>query len=315
MTAVSRLQDELDRAHRIFDSIGNGVSLCDATHPEMPLVYVNRAFQRMTGYSAEECCGRNCRFLQGRQTDQPGLTKVREAIRDRHDVRVLLKNQRKDGSQFWNELYLSPLFDRAGALTHFMGIQNDVTVQVESRMQLNHLAHHDALTGLANRDLLLEQLQQAIGRARRAGARVGVLYFDIDNFKQVNHAFGHQAGDELLQLVAQRLKSGMRTGETVARLGGDEFVAVLEQGSAREWRPAAAMQRLTAHIAGPISLSDTRYHPSTTVGIGVYPQDGDSPESLLKVAEFKMYLAKQERQTKPKKRAPHRLDLASNALR
>jgi diguanylate cyclase (GGDEF)-like protein/PAS domain S-box-containing protein len=286
------MHDEVKRARKIFNSVSNGVTLSDATQPDMPLVYVNRAFERMTGYAAMEVTGRNCRFLQGTDHDQPGLDTLREAIRHERDVRVLLKNYRKDGTAFWNELYMSPIFDHGGHLTHFAGIQNDVTRQVESQMELNHLATHDAMTGLANRSLLLEQMKRALERARRNGKNIAVLFFDLNDFKEVNDVFGHAAGDELLKVVAQRLRKAMRASETVARLGGDEFVAVLEEEIGTDWAPEEAMLRLRARVGEPIGLFDQKFHPSASVGMALYPRDGETPEALLKVADFNMYVAK-----------------------
>ncbi len=287
------MREELKRARRIFESVGNGLTLCDARQKEMPLVYVNRAFERMTGYSSAECLGRNCRFLQGDDNDQPGLEKLREAMREERDVRVLLKNYRKDGTGFWNELYMTPIFDGGGRLTHYAGIQNDVTMQVESQMELNHMATHDAMTGLANRGMLFEQMKRALERARRNGTQVAVLFFDLDDFKEVNDVYGHAAGDELLKVVARRLRTAMRASETVARLGGDEFVVVLEETKGK-WDPAEAMRRFGARVREPISLSDQKFYPSVSGGMALFPQDGDTPEALLKIADFNMYIAKHE---------------------
>jgi len=285
--------EELHLSRRIFDSISNGITICDAGMPDLPLVYVNPAFERLTGYPAHEICGRNCRFLQGSDIDQPGLTKIREAIREVHDERVLLKNYRKDGTLFWNEFYLSPILDLRGKLTHFVGIQNDVTAQVESALRLDYLAHHDALTGLANRGLLMEQLKQALLRARRSGDNIAVLFFDLDNFKHVNDVFGHEAGDSLLQVVAERLRAGTRASETVARLGGDEFVVVLEELS-DDRPPADVMQRLAFSVSEKIDLLEQQFCPSASAGMALFPRDGDTPEALLKAADFNMYVAKHE---------------------
>jgi diguanylate cyclase (GGDEF)-like protein/PAS domain S-box-containing protein len=131
------LIEEVHRYGRIFDSICNGIAIGDATKPGIPLVYINPAFERITGYCAHEVIGRNCNFLQGRDTHQPGVVRIREAIRGVHDERVLLRNYRKDGMPFWNELYLSPIFDLGGTLTHFVGIQNDVTARVEAELKLS----------------------------------------------------------------------------------------------------------------------------------------------------------------------------------
>lgn len=285
------MMEEFHRSRRIFDSVCNGITVCDARLPDLPLIYVNPAFEQMTGYSAAETNGRNCRFLQGSDIDQPGLTKVREAIHNQRDVRVLLKNFRKDRTPFWNELYLSPILDLEGNLTHFMGIQNDVTAQVESERELKFLAHHDSLTGLANRRVLLENLNRAILRASRRIENIAVLFFDIDNFKSVNDVFGHDAGDSILKIIAERLRAGTRANETVARLGGDEFVVVLEDFSA-DRQPVEVMQRLTSRINEAINLFDQPFHPSASVGMALFPLDGETPEALLKVADFNMYLNK-----------------------
>jgi diguanylate cyclase (GGDEF)-like protein/PAS domain S-box-containing protein len=124
-------------ARRVLDSICNGVTISDATIPGAPLIYVNPAFERMTGYSGEEVLGLSCNFLQGTDKDQPGVHEVRAAILETREVRVLLRNYHKDGTQFWNELYLSPVFNAAGALTHFVGIQNDVTGEMQAKLQLS----------------------------------------------------------------------------------------------------------------------------------------------------------------------------------
>jgi diguanylate cyclase (GGDEF)-like protein/PAS domain S-box-containing protein len=289
------MMEEFHRFRRIFDSVCNGITVCDARLPDLPLIYVNPAFEQMTGYSAAETNGRNCRFLQGSDIDQPGVSKVKEAIRNQREVRVLLRNYRKDRTSFWNELYLSPILDLEGNLTHFVGIQNDVTALVESQRELKFLAHHDNLTGLANRRVLIENLNKAILRASRRIENLAVLFFDINNFKSVNDVFGHDAGDNVLKIIAERLRECTRASETVARLGGDEFVVVLEDFSA-DRQPVEVMQRLTSKINEAIDLFDQPFHPSASVGMAIFPLDGTTPEALLKVADFNMYLNKHNAQ-------------------
>jgi diguanylate cyclase (GGDEF)-like protein/PAS domain S-box-containing protein len=294
----SSMIDDLDHCRRIFDSVGNGISISDANLPDCPLTYVNPAFERMTGYTASEVCGTNCRFLQGTDTDQPARAEIRQALSEGKDARVVLRNYRKDGTLFWNELYLSTIRDHEGRITHFVGIQNDITVQIEAKNQLQHLAHHDPLTGLANRSLLMAQLDQALARARRNQAIVAVLYFDLNKFKEVNDTFGHDAGDQLLLVVAARLRSAARGGETVARLGGDEFVVVLEDiNSARQ--PAKVMHRLSVKLQEPTNILGTDIYPGASVGMAIFPQDGETAEDLLKTADFKMYLAKHDAHANP----------------
>jgi len=290
--------DDLDHCRRIFDSVSNGISISDANLPDCPLTYVNPSFERMTGYTASEVCGTNCRFLQGTDTDQPARAEIRHALSEGKDARVVLRNYRKDGTLFWNELYLSTIRDHDGNITHFVGIQNDITAQIEAKNQLQHLAHHDPLTGLANRGLLMAQLDQALEQARRNQTTVAVLYFDLNKFKQVNDTFGHDAGDQLLLVVAGRLRSVARGGETVARLGGDEFVVVLEDINATR-QPTMVMRRLSEKLQEPTNILGTDIYPGASVGMAIFPQDGETAEDLLKTADFKMYLAKHDAHANP----------------
>jgi diguanylate cyclase (GGDEF)-like protein/PAS domain S-box-containing protein len=285
--------DELDRARRVLDSMSNGVTLSDAALPDHPLVYVNPAFERITGYSFAESCGRNSRFLQNADADQPDLPKIREAITKRTAVQALLKNYRKDGTPFWNELYMSPVFDTDGSLTHFAAFQNDVTLRVETARQAEHLANHDSLTGLPNRALMMESLRQALPRARRAGSHVAVLFFDLNNFKYVNDVYGHEAGDRLLQVIAERLKRDTRSSEVASRIGGDEFVAILE-GIATEFQAIDIAERLCSGIAEPYQIGQEEFHPSASVGMAFYPRDGETPQALLNAADAAMYRSKDD---------------------
>ncbi len=283
--------EDLNYCRRIFESVSNGITISDANVPGLPLTYVNPAFERMTGYSASEVCGRSCNFLQGSETNQPAVAAIRKALSEATDLRIVLRNFRKDGILFWNELNLSPIRDLSGKLTHFVGIQNDVTLQIEATQQLQYLAQHDALTGLANRAMLMAQLQQSLLRAQRVGGTIAVLYFDLDNFKFVNDTFGHDAGDRLLLVVADRLRSQARSGETVARLGGDEFVVVLEQIS-DDRTPSQVMKRLIAKLGETTDVVGTGFHPSASVGMSLYPEDGHTADEMLKSADLKMYIAK-----------------------
>jgi diguanylate cyclase (GGDEF)-like protein/PAS domain S-box-containing protein len=283
--------DELHRDRRILDSMSNGVAPSGASLPAHPLVYVNPAFERIIGYSAAESRGRNSRLLQNDDTERPELPKVREALGKQSAVQALLKNYRKDGTPFWNELYMSPIFDADGRLTHFVGFQNDVTPRVEAARQVEHLASHDSLTGLPNRALMMELLKQALLRARRAGRHVAVLLFDIDNFKRVNDEYGHEAGDRLLQAVAERLRRDTRSSEMAARIGADEFVVALEDLTA-EFQAIDIMERLSSGLAEPFDIREEEFHPSASVGMAFFPRDGETPEALLKAADAAMCRSK-----------------------
>ena len=288
------LLEDLSLAQSVIRSVTNGIVIADAILPDFPIAYVNPAFEKLTGYSLEEVRGRNCRFMQGTDTQQPGLETVRAALQGQHDTLTVIRNYRKDGSRFWNELYLSPIRDAEGRVRHFVGIQNDVTLRVEAEQRLGFLAHHDALTGLANRDLLFERMQQAILRANRQKTSIAVLFFDLDKFKNINDVFGHEAGDCLLRLIASRLIAEVRECDTAARLGGDEFILMLPDLTDTQEVPAL-IHRISERISQTAISCGHSYNPTFSVGYSLYPRDGSNPEELLKVADFAMYAEKHKR--------------------
>lgn len=285
------LGSEWSGIRHIFESVTNGISISDATDPEMPLIYVNPAFEKLTGYSLNEVSGKNCRFLQAGERVQPGLEPLRQAVHERRDAKTVLKNFRKDGTPFWNELFLSPIRDRTGNATHYVGIQNDVTERVELEARIAHMAQHDTLTGLVNRELLMDRLSQALFRAKRSGRLVAVLFLDLNKLKTVNDAFGHEAGDLLLKVVGDRLTATVRKYETAARLGGDEFVVVLE-----DLEDELAAERIRCRIANeihhPMWAAGEELHPSASIGMALYPQHGETASELLRAADLAMYTAK-----------------------
>jgi diguanylate cyclase (GGDEF)-like protein/PAS domain S-box-containing protein len=266
--------------------------IVSATDPDMPLVYVNRAFERVTGYGREEAIGRNCRFLQGADREQPELDKIRRAIAEEHDAQALLRNYRKDGSLFWNMLYVTPVLDpRSGTVTHFVGVQYDITEIKRYQDELEHQANHDALTGLANRNLLKDRLQQSLALAHRYERPFSLAFIDLDNFKLINDSLGHDIGDRLLKIVAERLVTCVREGDTVARLGGDEFVLlVTEQG--RDDSVYRIVQRVMAAISQPFVIDKREFKVTCSVGVATFPHDGEDPDTLLRNADTAMYRAK-----------------------
>lgn len=288
-----RRSEELLRLQELaINSATNAILISDARAPDQPLVHVNPAFERMTGYSANEITGRNCRFLQGEDRDQPEIDRLRAATQSGSPARVLLRNYRKDGTLFWNDLQISPVRDKSGVVTHFIGIQNDVTEIKNYQAELEHRANHDTLTGIANRNLLNDRLERAILFARRLRQKVAVLFLDLDRFKIVNDSLGHESGDALLKIVAERLKNCVRQGDTVARIGGDEFVVLLSE---LEMATDAARiaQKVIDSLAEPITILSNNLSASASIGISIYPDDGQDAESLLKNADVAMYRAKQ----------------------
>ena len=287
-----RTEASLLLAQRALESSGNGIIITDCLQPDNPVVYVNPAFERITGYSEAETVGKNCRFLHGDDHDQPGVQTLRQAIEHREEARVVLKNYRKDGTPFWNELFVAPVHAEDGSVTHFVGVQNDISAQKRAEENLLHMATHDALTGLPNRSLLQDRIGQAIGYAERMQREIAVLFFDIDRFKNINDSLGHAAGDALISILAQRLRRVVRAVDTVARVGGDEFVVILTEIS-QESDIAKVIPGLLSAINEPVLLDEHELSVTTSIGISTYPRDGRDVTTLLKNADTAMYQAKE----------------------
>ncbi|HEX2603082.1 MAG TPA: EAL domain-containing protein, partial [Oxalicibacterium sp.] len=235
---------------------------------------------------------RNCNFLQGSDRDQPELQKLRDAIREKRSASVLVRNYRKDGSLFLNELYIAPVTDgQSDQVRYFVGVLYDVTQIRRYQEDLEHQANYDALTGLANRNLLNERIQQALIQARRYDHLLTVVFIDIDNFKLVNDSLGHSAGDELIVTVAERLRVCVRDGDTVARIGGDEFVLLLVN---RNFEDAniQIMKRIQEEMAHPVLIRGKGLVVTCSMGLARFPEDGEDAESLLANADVAMYRAK-----------------------
>ncbi|MEJ7806187.1 MAG: diguanylate cyclase, partial [Telluria sp.] len=254
--------------------------------------YVNPAFSRVTGYAAADVLGKDCRLLQGTDTMQPGIDTLRTAMRDGNEATVVLRNYRRDGALFWNELRVAPVREATGTVSHWVGVINDITAARNYQAELEHQANHDALTLLPNRTLFNDRLAQAIAFSARYKYSVWVVFIDLDNFKLVNDTLGHAIGDRLLQAVATRLTERLRSSDTVARLGGDEFMLLLMDH--QEPRLSEdAIAGLLRTVSVPLRLDDHELTLTCSIGVSVYPKDGASGPELLKHADMAMYRAKE----------------------
>jgi len=293
LALVARTEEALRLRDRAIEASGNAIFITSNLEEDRPIIYVNPAFESITGYRASEVVGRNPRFLLGSDNKQPELEAIRSALKEERPCRVVLRNYRRDGTLFWNELYISPVRNPVGVVTHYVGVQNDITQSRSYQEELAHRHRFDTLTGLANRNLLIDRIDTAIARAQRGGRSVAVATLDLDNFRVVNESLGHQVGDQLLRLVAERLTSNVRAGDTVARMGGDDFAIVfIEQGG--ESVVAAETRRIMQAFEQPFVLLERELFVTISMGVVVSPYDGEDAEALLKNAETAMYLSKEQ---------------------
>ena len=289
-----RRRDLEFRIHtRAVEASVNAIIITDSEQADQPIVYVNPAFERITGYRSEEVLGRNCRFLQGEEQDQPALDTIRRALRGQEEGGAILRNYRKDGSAFWNDLKVAPVVNDRGKVSHFVGILHDITEAKRYQDELEHQANHDSLTGLPNRNLLNDRIQQAIAFASRNQGQFSLALMDLDHFKVVNDSLGHNAGDQLLVQMARRLQGNAREIDTVARLGGDEFVILLADSGPFAGR-IGWLERLKELVAVPLMLDDQELVISCSIGFCCFPDDGRDVGTLLRNADTAMYQAKHQ---------------------
>jgi diguanylate cyclase (GGDEF)-like protein/PAS domain S-box-containing protein len=392
---------------RMIVASSNGIVLTDPHQPDNPIVYVNPAFEAYSGYAYDEVVGRNCRFLQGEDRNQPGLDQLRACIADQRPCTTTVRNYRKDGSMFWVRMHIFPLHDQLGRLTNFAGFLQDVTdaiegqraaeqarerlstvlesiadgcfsldrdwrftyinargaawlerraheligkriwdefpdavgsdfhlayrraaasreftvvesyyaplgiwlearayptreglsvffadvtMRKEAEAKLIHLATHDSLTGLHNRFSCMRTLDAALARSMENGKKVGVLFIDLDRFKEVNDAYGHQAGDSALQEIGRRLSTFGAPGTTVTRISGDEFVVVMEATDTGAARTLA--EALLRRLAAPIAVGGHQVTVGASIGVAIGGGDEVTPDELLNNADSAMYEAK-----------------------
>ena len=182
-------------------------------------------------------------------------------------------------------------------LGYLRAYQQSRVLQIENQKRLWMLANHDSLTGLPNRMLLLDRLNQLLARAWRQRKRLAIMFLDIDDFKKVNDTYGHDIGDQLLKFVAERLRASTRAEDTVARISGDEFIILIESVENREWLEAVR-QKIEQKLSDGLRIEGKLIHVRTSVGVAMYPEDGDKPEELIKQADIRMYAEKQNKKVK-----------------
>jgi diguanylate cyclase (GGDEF)-like protein/PAS domain S-box-containing protein len=283
---------ERERAQVTLDSIGDAVASTDFRGH---LTYLNKAAEHLTGFSQEAARGRPIdevfrlvHAVSRRPIDCPVKEAIIENQRQAVAAHCLL---RRENILVPVDVSATPIHDRFGGVVGAVLVAHDVTAARELSDRLAHLALYDHLTGLPNRTLFADRLDRAIGMSKRTGDSFSVLYIDLDNFKEVNDVFGHQAGDQLLQTAADRLLRCVRDSDTVSRQGGDEFLALLINCCDVDASVLCA-QKIVATLSMPYFIDGRNLSLSATVGIALYPADAEDARSLVRAADTAMYRGK-----------------------
>ena len=278
------------QARTVFENTSLGIIITD---PVMRISAVNRAFTEITGFSEQEVLGRTPRILKSQRQDTAFYQAMWASMTQTGQWRGELWNRRKNGEVYPQLTSISAVYDEDGRLTNYVSVFGDITQTKRSEAALYKLAHEDPLTGLPNRALLRARLEQSLSRAERNGSMLGVLFLDLDMFKNINDTLGHPVGDALLKRIADAIARRIRGADSVARLGGDEFVVLMEDIQ----DPNAAAQlarRLLEAFSTPFDALGHALQITTSIGISIYPVDGGDMESLLRNADVAMYQAKQQ---------------------
>ena len=289
ITARRAAEDELRLAASVFSNTLDGILI---TTPDGKILKVNKAFERMLGYSTDEIIGQHTRILRsGRHGDDFYRTMWKE-IAEHGIWQGEIWDRHKDGHMVPVWLSISTLYDNDGKVERYIALMYDISEQKESQKHINYLAHFDALTGLPNRFLFTDRLGHALAQVKRQQRKLALFFIDLDNFKHINDTRGHPMGDELLSQVAKRLTAITRESDTVARLSGDEFTLLIED-TIDDANVRMTAQKILKILSEPFDLTDGQAFVTASIGIAIFPEDGDSIDSLLKHADLAMYRSKE----------------------
>ncbi|NNM70780.1 MAG: EAL domain-containing protein [Gallionella sp.] len=281
-------QTQLRKLSQVVEQNPNAIIITDL---DANIEYVNPAFVKATGYNLAEIIGQSPHLLQPGKTPQI-YADMWAHLHNGNSWQSELIHQHKDGSEYIESVYVSPMRDADGQITHYLWIKEDITEQKNADERIQYLANFDALTGLPNRIQLDDQLKYALSQAKRNGGYLAVMFLDLDRFKDINDTLGHSIGDAFLVEVAKRVRLLLREGDTVSRLGGDEFILLLPRSDARG--AAQIAQKLLNAIAEPYQIEQYDFVMTASIGISLYPSDGADIVTLSKSADTAMYRAKQD---------------------
>lgn len=278
---------KLELASHVFENSAEGVMITDRDNK---ILMVNRRFSEITGYSADEVAGNTPSILNSGQQDKAFYSNMWRSLTNRGEWHGEIRNRRKDGEVIVEWMNISAVKNDAGEIVNYVAVFSEITVHKTIKKRMQFLAHYDALTSLPNRILFSDRLEQAIIAARRNKRSAALMLIDLDHFDQINKSVGHSAGDMLLQEVSARLLASVDAGNCVARLGGDEFAIVLSDVGSPDDAVTAA-NRIQQELGRALYVEHSGVYVSASIGISMYPRDGEDAEELTRSADAAMYLA------------------------
>jgi len=283
-----KAERDLRQAAAVFENTTEGLVVTDANKN---IIAVNQAFLQMSGYSEQELIGNTPQQWQSEHHDKQFYISLLASLEQTGSWRGEIWNRRKSGELFPTWESINAVRDDQGEISSYIALISDISTIKEFQEQVSFLTHHDPLTGLPNRLLFEARLEHALQRAHRDNELIAVLFVGLDNFKSVNDALSHPVGDKVLQGIGQRLATLIRRGDTLARIGGDEFLIILE-GVTDTKSVAMFAEKLLFTVAEPVQIEGRQLHIQTSVGISLYPDDGNDVTTLLKQADTALNLAK-----------------------
>ena len=283
-------QSSLKLAAAVFDSSLEGIYITDTSGN---ILTVNAAASRITGYDADELIGKNPRILKSDCHDKDFYKALWDSVIQNNQWEGEIWNFRKNGELFAEWLSISAIKNDHGRVQNYVGVFIDITQQKQSESRLAYQAFHDELTDLPNRHLFFDRLECAILQAKRRHSNCAVLFIDLDHFKYINDSFGHDKGDQALQMVALKIKTCIRENDTFARMGGDEFI-VLIQDFDNQADITQTARRIIQELDSPIRLDEQKIYVSASIGISIFPEHGETAQVLMKHADTAMYSAKND---------------------
>lgn len=288
ITARKNAEERLVFAAKVFENSIEGIVVTDA---DGIILHVNKAFSTITGYAPEEAIGQNPKMLKSDKHSSAFYTDMWNRMISEGQWSGEIWNRRKTGEAYPEWLTISAIRNEQGKITNYVSIFHDISQNVKQQEALRYQAEHDALTELPNRVLINDRLKNALEKIKRSENKLALLYLDLDNFKHINDAFGHPAGDDLLMRLARRFSHQMRAGDTIARVGGDEFLILLSDVENINIASSIAV-RLIECLEEPFHHADIEYFITASVGVTIAPDDGNDPVTLIKNADIAMYRAK-----------------------